>query len=185
MREAEVLGKHLVVEGFKNVEITDIDKFFSLIGSKFKSSQVQVLDAELVAGFEHIYFAVLNALKAFKTGINISKSLPIEILLFASGQDQIKKAINMLGVKRTTKRIVAVIVSDSREEALSMLNLISNVVGGEADQNVIELSGEKISTIINAFEISRCELEASMRGSLEEALKNVLIERAALLVTQR
>ncbi|MEM2539164.1 MAG: KEOPS complex subunit Cgi121, partial [Candidatus Bathyarchaeia archaeon] len=118
-------------------------------------------------------------------GINISKSLPIEILLFASGQDQIKKAINMLGVKRTTKRIVAVIVSDSREEALSMLNLISNVVGGEADQNVIELSGEKISTIINAFEISRCELEASMRGSLEEALKNVLIERAALLVTQR
>lgn len=185
MREAEVLGKYLMVEGFKNVKIENIDDLFKLIGSRSKASQIQVLDADLIAGFEHIYFAVLNALKAFKSGINISKNLPIEILLFASGQDQIKKAIEILGVKQTTKNIAAVIISDSREEALSTLNVVSGIVNGEADHNIIELNEEKMHVIIDAFGISRCELEASMRGSLESAVKNVLIERAALLVTQR
>ncbi|MCX8171162.1 MAG: KEOPS complex subunit Cgi121 [Candidatus Bathyarchaeota archaeon] len=185
MREAEVLGKYLVVEGFKNVAVKDVDDLFNLIGSGSKTSHVQVLDAELVAGFEHVYFAVLNALKAFKSGINISKNLSIEILLFASGQDQIRRAIEILGVKRTTKKIVVVIVSDSREEALSTLNAISNIINGEADYSVIELNEEKISAIINAFGISRCELESSMRNSLENALKNVLVERAALSITRR
>jgi len=49
---------------------------------------------------------------------------------------------------------------------------------------VIELTEEKIPNIIKIFNISETELEASMRESLKEAVKNVLIERAALLITQ-
>lgn len=185
MRESEVLGKYLIVEGFKNVKIKDIDDLFNSIGSRLKSSHIQILDANLIAGFEHIYFAVLNALKAFETGINISKNLEIEILLFASGQDQIKRAIEVLGVKQSSHKIAVVIVSDSREQALSTLNAISEIVGGEPDHSVIDLNKEKIPAIINAFKISREEIESSMRDSIEDAIKNVLIERAALLVTQR
>ena len=184
MIEAEVLGKYLVVEGFKNVRIDSVEEFLSLIRAKSGSCQVQVLDAAFVAGFEQIYFAVLNALKSFKIGLNISKSLAVEILLYVSGQDQIKRAIEILGVKQSSRTIALVIVADSRDEAIFTFNEVSKVINGEADQSVIDLTEEKMRGIINSFGISNLELDASMRGSLKDALKHVLIERSALLITQ-
>lgn len=185
MIEAEVLGKHVVVEGFKDVKIDNIDKILNVIRVNSGNCHTQILDADYVAGFEHIFFAVLNALKAFKAGYNISRSLPMEVLLFASGQDQIKRAIEILGVKEITRNVALVIIAERREEALSALSSIINALGWKVDQGVIELTEEKIQPIVNAFMISQPELEASMRGSLKDAIKNVLIERAALLVTQR
>lgn len=185
MIESEVLDKYLLVVGFRNVKINNMDEFLNLIRLKSGSSQVQILDANLVADFEHIYFSVLNALKSFKSGLNISKNLAIEIMLFASGQDQIKKAIEILGVKSSSRSIAVVIIADSRDEAISTFNAISSAINGEVDESVIGLDDKKISNIINTFGISDFELEASMRGSLKDALKNVLIERAALLMTQR
>ena len=185
MIDAEILGKYLVVEGFKNVKIRDVDEFLNLVRSKAGSCHIQVLDASLVAGFEHLYFAVLNALKSFESGLNISKSLAVEILLFASGQDQIRRAIEILGVKPSSSDIALIIVAESRDKAISVLNNVSDVLDGEKDQSVIELTDEKLSTIMRKFNISEAELEASMRGSLKDALKSILIERAALLVVQR
>jgi len=183
--DAEILGKYLVVEGFKDVKIHNIDEFLNLVRSKAGNCHIQVLDASLVAGFEHLYFAVLNALKSFEDGLNISKSLAVEILLFASGQDQIRRAIEILGVKPSSNKIALVIVADSRDEAVSVLNSVSDVLDGKRDQSVIELTDEKLHTIMRKFNISEAELEASMRGSLKDALKSILIERAALLVVQR
>lgn len=185
MIEAKVLDKHLLVEGFRNIKIDDIGKVFDIIRSNSGRCQVQVLDADFIAGFEHIYFAVLNALKSFRSGLNISRSMAIEILLFASCQDQIKRAIEILGIKPSTRNAALVIVAESREEAISAFNSISRGLGWEADQGVIELTNEKIKSIIKAFGISDQEIETSMRRSLEDAVKNTLIERAALLITQR
>lgn len=185
MIEAELLGKHLVVEGFRAVKIDSIDGVLRAIRANSGNCQVQILDADYVAGFEHIFFAVLNALKAFKAGYNISRSLPIEILLFSSGQDQIRRAIEILGVKETTRNVALVIVAENREEALTALSSITNALEWTADQSVIELTNEKIQLIMSAFKITQEELEASMRGSMVDAVKSVLIERAALLVAQR
>jgi len=184
MIEAEVLGKHLVVEGFKNIEVKDVNSLLNLIKKCSGKAHVQVMDATLIAGFEHIFFAVLNALKSFESGLNISKSLAIEILLFASGQDQIKKAIEFLGIKQSSSTAALVIVADEREEAIAVLEKISEFLKGERNHEVIELTEEKIPNIIETFNISEAEIEASMRESLKEAVKNVLIERAALLITQ-
>ncbi|MEM2273124.1 MAG: KEOPS complex subunit Cgi121 [Candidatus Bathyarchaeia archaeon] len=185
MIEAEVLGKYLIVEGFRNVRIDNIERVLSIIKANSEGSHTQILDADYVAGFEHIFFAVLNAIKSFRAGYNISRSLPIEILLFASGQDQIKRAIDLLGVKETTRNVVLIIVAESHEGAISALNSITNALGWKADHSVIELTDEKTQSIVNAFRITPLELEASRRGLLKDAIKNVLIERAAILVTQR
>ncbi|MEM2673970.1 MAG: KEOPS complex subunit Cgi121 [Candidatus Bathyarchaeia archaeon] len=184
MIETEVLGKYLIVEGFRNVKSRDVKELLNLVKAESGDCQVQVLDATLVAGFEHIYFAVLNALKSFKSGLNISKSLAIEILLFASGQDQIKRAIEIFGIKPSSRNIVLVIIGDNRDEAISTLKRLSRIINGDVDQSVIELTDEKIPVIVSSLNISSLELEASMRGSLKDALKNVLIERAALLATR-
>ncbi len=185
MIETNVLDKYLIVEGFKNIKIDDKDLLFSLIKSGSGRCYVQVLDAALIAGFEHIYFAVLNALKSFKTGLNVSRSPAVEVLLFASGQNQIKRAIEILGVKPSSSSVALIIIADDRAEAIATFNYVSNMLGGDRDQSVIELTDEKIPGIIEAFNISSLEIEASMRASLKDAVKSILIERAALLVTQR
>ncbi|MBS7634709.1 hypothetical protein KEJ34_04345 [Candidatus Bathyarchaeota archaeon] len=185
MIEARVLDKHLIVEGFKNIKIDNVDSLFSFIKGISRNCHVQILDAALVAGFEHIYFAVLNALKSFKTGINVSRSLEVEVLLFASGQNQIKKAIEILGIKPYSSSAALIIIADDRAKAIATLNHISNILGGERDQCIIELTDEKVSGVIETFKISKPEIEASIRASLKDAVKNILIERAALLVTER
>jgi len=183
--EAEVLGKYLVVEGLRKVEIIDVERTLNSIRARAGGCQSQVLDANMLAGFEHIYFAVLNALKSFRSGLNISKSLAIEMMTFASGQDQIREAIEILGVKPGLQNIAVAVIADRRDEALIALNNILDLLGGERDDGVIELTEEKIPAIVEKFNISNSELEASMRGSLKDALKNVIIERMALLITQR
>ncbi|MEM2913370.1 MAG: KEOPS complex subunit Cgi121 [Candidatus Bathyarchaeia archaeon] len=185
MIEARVLDKHLIVEGFKNIKINNLDSLFSFIKVSSRNCHVQILDAALVAGFEHIYFAVLNAIKSFKTGINVSRSLEVEILLFASGQNQIKRAIEILGIKPYSSSAALIIIADDHAEAIATLNYISNILDGERDHYVIELTDEKISGIIETFKISKLEIDASIRASLKDAVKNILIERAALLVTER
>ncbi len=180
-----VLDKYLVVEGFRNIKIDNIDRVLKLIRMKAENCQVQVVDTALVAGFEHVYFSVLNALKSFKSGVNISKSLAVEVMLFISGQDQIRRAIEILGVKPSSSSVAVILIADSREEAISALDRISSILGGDRDQGVIELTEEKIPIIMNAFAISNLEIEAAMRNSLKNALKSILIERGALLVTQR
>lgn len=182
---AEVLDKYMVIEGFRNVKISDVESFLNLIRTKAGKTYIQALDANMVAGFEHIYFAVLNALKSFKANLNISKNLAVEVMLFASGQDQIKNAIGILGVKPGSQNIVIVIIAESKDDAESALGNILSVLGGERDDGVIELTEEKIPSLIKAFNISSLELEAFMRGSLRDALKNAIIEKMALLVTQR
>lgn len=185
MMETRILDKHLIAEGFKGIKIDNVNLLFSFIKDGSVNSHVQILDAALVAGFEHIYFAVLNALKAFKTGINISRSLEVEVLLFASGQNQIKRAIEILGVKPYSSSAAVIIIADDRTEAIATLNYISNILDGEKDQCVIELTDKKVSSIIETFKISKLEIEASTRASLKDAVKNIIIERAALLVTER
>ncbi|MBS7606735.1 MAG: KEOPS complex subunit Cgi121 [Candidatus Bathyarchaeia archaeon] len=185
MIKVEVLDKYIIVEGFRNVKISDVESFLNLIKAKAGGTYVQVLDANMVAGFEHIYFAVLNALKSFRANLNMSKNLAIEVMLFASGQDQIKNAIEILGVKPGLQNIVVIIIAESKDDAESALGGILSVLSGERDEGVIELTEEKIPSLIKAFNISRLELEAFMRGSLRDALKNAIIERMALLITQR
>lgn len=185
MIEAEVLGKYLVVGGLRKVEIIDVENTLNLIRARVGSCQFQILDASMVAGFEHIYFAVLNALKSFRSGLNISKSLAIEMMTFASGQDQIREAIEVLGVKPGLQNIAVAVIADSRDEAFAALNNILDLLGGERDDGVIELTEEKIPFMVERFNISSSELEAFMRGSLKDALKGAIIERMALLITQR
>ena len=57
----------------------------------------------------------------------------------------------------------------------------------ERDDNVLELTDEKIEGIERLFEVSDLEIEAKLRGEgLEkEALVDLIIEHVALLATKR
>jgi len=184
MIEKEIMGWHVVFLGFKNVKIPDINGLLDRIRSEASNCQVQIFDAMMIAGLDHLYFSVLNALKAFDSGNKISSSPAMEILLYASGQNQISKAIEMLGVKPGSSQIIAVILSKSKRESFQAARKISQIIGGEQSDKVIDLTDEKFKIIKSKFKVTDAELEATLRRSKKEALASILIERSALLVTQ-
>ena len=104
--------KHVEITGFKNISFTLAEAFLNK-DRKIQNHniEVQFFDADLIATEQHLYFAVLNALEAFKNNSNLSKSLAMETMLYASAQRQIQKAISKSGIKPESTNIAAVIIS--------------------------------------------------------------------------
>ncbi len=188
IRKLEGFNRHIVIAGFRNVKIKDVDKFLILVKEKTGNACVQFFDAKLVAGWQHLYFAALNAVNAFKNKLSISNNLGIEILLYSSAQRQITEAVKLIGVHPSSREVVVVIVADTRMEASSLLSIISALLmGSTRDDGLIELSDDNVEGIRRLFEISDIELEAKLEkeDGEKEALMDLVIEHVALLVTQR
>jgi len=188
IRKLEGFNRHIVIAGLRNVKIKDVDKFLILVKEKTENACIQFFDTKLVAGWQHLYFAALNAVTAFKNKLNISNNLSIEILLYASAQRQIKEAVKLIGIHPSSREVVVVIVADTRMEASSLLSIISALLTGSTrDDGLLELSDDKVEGIRRLFEISDIELEAKLEkeDGEKEALMDLVIEHVALLVTQR
>jgi len=183
----ESFNQYLVVAGFKNVKIVDMNKFFAAIKEKIGSAVVQFFDANLIAGMDHLRFAALNALNAFKNRVNISNSLAMETLLYASAQHQIKDALKLLGIKPSGGRVAVLVLAETQKQASSILDSVSKLLRGERDDSVVEFSNEKVDGLKRLFQISEVELEAKTerKGAEKEALLDLVIEHMALLATER
>ncbi|NIR87949.1 hypothetical protein GWO13_10525 [Candidatus Bathyarchaeota archaeon] len=186
IKKLEDFNRYIATAGFKNVKIQDINSFFGVIRRKAGDAQVQLFDAKLIAGGEHLYFAALNALNAFKNKTNISKSVAVETLLYASAQRQIEKAVKLLGIKPESLQVAVLIVAETEQRAASTLEAVSKLIGGERDDSVLELTNRKVKGIKRLFGISDLELEAKLgkEDFEKEALIDLVIEHMALLATQ-
>jgi len=187
LKHIEEFGKYVAITGFRNAKIKDTEEFFKAIREeKPSNAEIQFFDAELVATWQHLYFAVLNALTAFKNEENISKSLAMETMIYASAQRQIRKAMELLGIKPTTSNIAVLIIGEESEPVELALSVVSKKVEARCDDAVLELSKKKRTAIQRNFGISSVELKTMIKeNDLKKALTDLVIERIALLATQR
>ncbi|MEM2937064.1 MAG: KEOPS complex subunit Cgi121 [Candidatus Bathyarchaeia archaeon] len=187
LKRLEEFGKHIAIAGFKNVKISDVENFLETVRTKLKADvEFQFFDAKFVATWQHLYFASLNALTAFKNKENISRSLAMEIMLYASAQHQIRRAMELIGIKPDSSEIAVLIIGKDAENVESALSCIAEIVNAKRDDGVLMLSEEKIEAIQKAFEISDVEIEAvKAKDALEKAIVDLVIERGALLAAQR
>jgi len=173
------------ITGFSNVKIEDAEGFLKATRREQQNTSVQFFNAELVATWQHLYFAVLNALTAFRNKSNISKNVAVEIMLYASAQRQIRKAIAHAGVNRDTADVAVVIIGEKPDAVKTALSSVSKSVGAEPDETVLALSKCKVQSIREAFDVSDRELETVMaKDDVQQALINLVVERMALLSTQ-
>jgi tRNA threonylcarbamoyladenosine modification (KEOPS) complex Cgi121 subunit len=179
-------GMYVGITGFRNVNIADSKNFLEEMRSeKPRDVWVQFFNAELVATWEHLYFAALNALTAFKNKRGISKSLGMETMLYASAQRQITKALAQMGVKQGVSNVAVAAIGRKPESVRAALAEVSRRVGTAQDESVLELQGEKLQSIRDVFGITRKELETvGEKGDVKQALVNQVAERMALLQTQ-
>jgi KEOPS complex subunit Cgi121 len=180
-------GKYVAITGFRGVRIKNVEEFFQTIHEEnLPNMEIQFFDARHVATWQHLYFAVLNALTAFKNKENISKRLAMETMLYASAQRQIRKAMELLGIKLRSSNIAMLIIGEKPEIVKSALSMVSKHLHAQLDDTVLELSGEKATIIRKAFGISDVELKTVIKkDDLEKALTDLVLERMALLATQR
>ena len=186
LKYIEEFRRHVEVTGFRNVRIRDIEEFLTIIRKEMPSNaEIQFFDAKFVVTWQHLYFAALNALTAFKNKENISKSVAMETMLYASAQRQILKSMKLLGIKPDSSEIAVLIIGEKPETVRSALSMVSKHVKSEPDDAVLELSGEKATIVQKIFEISSVELKTIVKkDDLERALTDLVIERMALLSTQ-
>lgn len=185
-QKREKNSKLINIIGFKNVRIENINAFLEKFRRQKGRASTQFFDAKRVAGPEHLYFAALNALNAFKKKTNISNSLAVEALLYASAQRQITKAVEMLGINQGSSEIAVLIMAENRQQNDACKSLVTQMTNGERDDNVLELTDQKIKAIKKLFRISNREFEAKLKreGLERETLADLVIERVALLATR-
>jgi KEOPS complex subunit Cgi121 len=179
-------SEHITIIGFRNVQIENINAFLEHFRRQNREAAIQFFDAKHVAGPQHLYFAAVNALNAFEKKTNISNNLAVESLLYASAQRQIKKAVEMLGIKQGSSEVAALIMTENRHKKTDYLHIVNKILPGERDDSVLELTDKKIGNIKKLFRISDLEFEAKLEkeGLEKEALTDLVIERMALLGTK-
>jgi KEOPS complex subunit Cgi121 len=187
LKHIEEFETYVEISGFKNVKIINAKEFLDTACKEEPSGiEVQFFDARLVATWQHLYFAVLNALTAFRNRENVSKSLAMEALLYAAAERQITKATELVGIRPTSSDVAVLIVGKEPRTVELTLSTVSKNIGAKRDEKVLEMSKDKAATIRRAFDFSEAELGTVMgKDGLEKALTDLVIERMALLATRR
>nr|MDO8090833.1 KEOPS complex subunit Cgi121 [Candidatus Sigynarchaeota archaeon] len=98
---------------------------------------IQLFDSSLIAGWEHLFFGALNALKAFSYAKNISNKLSVECLLYVSGQRQIIVAVKNLGIKPDTRNIGVILIGDTTNVLREVQQKILLITKGKENDTIL------------------------------------------------
>ena len=183
-----LLGRWALVAGLRGARVGEPAELIKALRDREELKDVvfQLADARMVAGPEHLLVAALGALRAFETEMNVASDLGLEVLTFASGQRQISRAIELMGLKPGSGDVAVLILGSSPQELEAAFSAIAEELGGERDDSVLEVDEEKAGELAEAFRISRAELNACRRlGELPEVVKALVLERVALSVAYR
>ena len=141
-------------------KIQDINSFLKKIitlSSRY-DMVIQVVNADFVYGKDHLFSAVEHTIRSFKNRMNSLNSLSLEMLLYASGERQIQKAIEKIGIKKGNQKIAFIFITeDDRkildaevEHVLSSLNLKRDdkvLEGGVDTLKRFGITEDELSTI--------------------------------------
>ncbi len=181
--QLEEYSKTVEITGYRGITFAKAEAYLKLHRKQDAVLEIQFFDAQLIATAQHLWFAVLNALQAFKGKTNLSKTPAMETMLYASAQRQIQRAIDRCGIKPQTTNLAVVIIGDSPSQVQTQLQQVTDFLGLDADRNVLEMTESKAEKIAKTFRIAKEEVE-TVGGPLELAIVNLVIERVALLATQ-
>src|SRR5208337_3029311 len=162
-------GKYAEITGYKNIKFAKAEEFLKANRKETQENvDLQFFDAQLIATQEHLYFAALNALQAFRNKTNISKSLAVETMLYASAQRQIQRAIQRCGIKPQTTNMATTIIGEKPTEIHDQLKDIAACVGAKPDDGVLEMTAIKLEKIKETFQIKPKEINSIVNNSYFE-----------------
>ena len=128
---------------------------------------LQLLDARLVCGRDHLVSAAEHAERAMREGTNVAKSLAVEFVVYASGERQIADALAKVGIRKDTTEFAVVLFGGGDSAAVLRALALTR------DDSVLESNRQKLA----AFGISDVEI-ASVPP---DRVSDLVLERVALV----
>ncbi len=174
---------HVAVTGVRGVEVGDVDTTLDEVREFVGDAAFQLFDAEMVAGWRHLFHAAVNAVLATQHGSAVSNSVDVETILYASCQDQISKAFTLMGLSPHVKNVGVVVISENSAEAERFAAEIAEHLGSP-DDDVLDVTLGKYEKLKDVFEVGD-EALASVGSGPYEALTSLIVEKGALLPLRR
>lgn len=168
------LQTHVI--GISEAQIEDVPTLLQRVKQLATKNDIilQLVDANRVINKEHLQVASYHAQKSFQQKTATSNSLEIEMLLYATGQRQIAKALTLMGISPKTKNIAAIICCSSETNISRPVQEILSILNGKEADIVFNMTPEKEKELIKMFEITLEELKST-------SIHELIIERMALL----
>jgi len=145
--------------------IANIEDFLKNVTdfSQENNLTIQVFNADLIYGKNHLISAYEHAKRAFIKKTNTANSFEMEILLYASGERQLKLAIPKMGVKKGKANIAIFleskkITTNQISELLNKLSLKKEDKVLEGNINKIEKFGINKNSIATVSKDKYCDL---------------------------
>ncbi len=157
-------------------KIQDIDGFLKKI-SKFVEKNdilIQIFDAELIFGKNHLISAYEHAKRAMDRKTNTTNSLEMETLLYSSGERQLKLAIPKMGVKKGSVSIALIFIGKSQRKNLDrLLSKFLEELSLKRDDSVLE--GDE--NTLKKFGITENEMKTVTKAKYG----NLILEKVAMV----
>ena len=132
---------------------------------------IQLLDADMIFGREHIISAFEHAQRSIHRDEASTHSIQMELLLYASGERQIKHAIKKMGVKKGKTAFVAIFLfTDEKKQSI---------------ENIISMFNQKFQIEVNESAILPIESKLFDYGISKQAIESVRDDQKFQLVLEK
>lgn len=180
-------SSHVWISAF-NCTCINLEETLRAAQSHLGDVCVQLVDLNKVAGSRYLFLATYSAVKSFHSKQPISRTLAMELLLYASADRQISEAIRRVGISGSTKETAALAVASSTETLIAARGFLEKQLGTECSDVLLDSwSKDRLGAVQENFSISSKELSATLRKNedLQNAIERLAIERSSLLSVRR
>ncbi|MDO9537897.1 MAG: KEOPS complex subunit Cgi121 [Thermoplasmata archaeon] len=156
----------MIIFGIRGI-IQNLDDFLKKVTVLEKENKItiQLFRADRIFGQEHLVSATEKAVRTWDAGRAMSRTLGMEIMLYAAAERQTSEAIRKIGIHEGISEMAVVIVGQVPENLLESL-------GVEQDDSVLEPKGKDPAI----FGITREEIETEGEARIPE----LVLEKIAL-----
>ena len=171
----------VTITAAENISVDDINETLGQLDQMNHGTIYQLFDADKITDQYHLYYAAANAYYARENSSNISNKLDVQTLLYASTQNQISKAIQLIGVSKQTRRIAIIVISETKNDPAA--TKIAEYLGDPTDK-ALGLTPEKYEALKTLYEITDTAIE-TVGGDKYEVLSSLITEKSTLIGLRR
>ena len=155
--------------------IQNVDSFLDKIIKYRKEKEliIQAFNADVIYDKEHLISAFKHAKRAFKNKTNSTNSLEMEILLYSSGERQLKLAIPKMGVVSGNSNVGFIFVKDKAMISDRIINEFLDYVSLKRDDKVLLGNADTLKK----FGIKKNEIQTVT----EDKYGHLILEKVALV----
>ena len=177
MLTLEVEGIRYAVQGVRDADIKDPEAILQEV-KQISNTPIVLVDADFVAGRRHIELLLKQAYEASRRGLTYAKQPEIDLLARVACENQLKKAVEKVGLKPRRMNIVALSLGEGSfpEKLLKMLEAL-----GTLDDSVIELTSEKSAKLLSQHALAQTPDSTLID---DDPLPYLLAEKSALLACE-